>query len=676
MILILGVSGFTYANKFAEYDEVTLIDALDNSQDNYKTVNIRVDGEDVLADVPAIIYPGNRTLVPISFITEKIGAQIQWRGESKEVTITHENKTIVLKINSKTAYVNGKAITLPSDVPAKLMTFDGLSRTMVPAAFVSNQLGYDIDWDGATRTVSINKPRQDITSVRYVDAGAYPQLRFKVTGEVSMTSFSVDGKSVGGSDALILDFHNTDLNLTTPLTYSRFIINDTIQEVYDVKFEIKEGPPKGVKAIVDLGYYRHGEVFYDSSTKEMVVELINAVNYVDVETINQATAVVIDTTENPAYNLSYENDKVIVDIIHSKLKEEGGLTSVGMGGIKTISSQQIDNSSIYDQGTRFSRIAVTLDNNMTKDNVFVESMDSKIYVYVQESLFGTYSYARNLDNGISQFGVNINTQKSYPIDYNDALNRLYFSVPIDDTQLTSGEEVKDDGVVKTIKVFKNNQNNSYDITIDLAEGTTYQSRVQGSSLFQLVFTNKALQQSEYRDKLVVIDAGHGGHDPGASYGDLKEKDINLTTALALKRKLENAGFKVYMTRERDNYVQLYDRAAIANQLNADLFISIHANAARNTAAKGVETLYAPDASRNNLNFARVIQSGLLLGTGGVDRGVVSRPELVVIRETKMDAVLVEIGFLTNEDDYIKLKTNSYLEKAADGIFRGVLQYLD
>ena len=131
-----------------------------------------------------------------------------------------------------------------------------------------------------------------------------------------------------------------------------------------------------------------------------------------------------------------------------------------------------------------------------------------------------------------------------------------------------------------------------------------------------------------------------------------------------------------MTRERDNYVQLYDRAAIANQLNADLFISIHANAARNTAAKGVETLYAPDASRNNLSFAKVIQSGLLLGTGGVDRGVVSRPELVVIRETKMDAVLVEIGFLTNEDDYIKLKTNSYLEKAADGIFNGVLQYLD
>lgn len=66
----------------------------------------------------------------------------------------------------------------------------------------------------------------------------------------------------------------------------------------------------------------------------------------------------------------------------------------------------------------------------------------------------------------------------------------------------------------------------------------------------------------------------------------------------------------------------------------------------------------------------------MLGTGGVNRGVVSRPELVVIRETKMDAVLVEIGFLTNEEDYAKLKTTAYLEKAADGIFNGILQYLD
>lgn len=683
MAVVLNMAVF--GNKFAEYDEVTLIDSSDNSSDQYKTVNIRIDGDDILADVPAIIYPGDRTLVPISFITEKIGASIDWNGASQEVTIGHQGKTIVLKINSKTAYVNGKAYTLPSDVAAKLMTFDGLSRTMVPAAFVSEHLGYQIFWDGSTRTVSINKPRQEITGVRYDDSKLYPELRFKVTGEVSLSALSVDGTSVGGKDALILDFHNTSLNLSKALNKNRLIINDMFQGIVDIQLNEKDGKPAGIQGLVSLDYYRHGEVSYDKDKGEMVVQLINSVKYVDVETINQATAVVIETNEQPAINRGYnaEENKVIIDVIHAKLSEDEALVQVNKGGIKSIESLQ-DNSSlkndttpvVYGSETQFSRIVIDLEDHMSNKDVYVENVGSKVFVYVQEAMFGTYAYSRNLDKGTSAFGLNLELEKSYPVDYNAGLNRISLSVPKGDTKLTAGVDNKDDGVLKTITVVDNVQEGTYDISIDLVEGTTYQPTESTSKKFQIAFTSEVLQQSQFKDKLIVIDAGHGGHDPGASYNGLYEKDINLLTSLALKKKLENVGFKVYLTRERDQYIQLYNRASIANQLNADLFVSVHVNAAGSRKAHGIETLYAPDASRNNYNFAKLVQDQMIAATGSYSRGVVSRPELVVIRETDMDAVLVEIGFLSNESDHKKLSTQTYIDTVADGIVNGISKYME
>ena len=93
------------------------------------------------------------------------------------------------------------------------------------------------------------------------------------------------------------------------------------------------------------------------------------------------------------------------------------------------------------------------------------------------------------------------------------------------------------------------------------------------------------------NKIIIVDPGHGGSDPGAVAGNIKEKDLNLQVAKILTDMLKEAGANVYMTRKDDRYVGLYTRAAIANNLNADLFISIHHNASSNSAAKGVMTLF-------------------------------------------------------------------------------------
>jgi len=679
LVMLMMTTSVAFANKFMEIEFVELTDGKDGSVGEYNVVNLLIDGDDVFADVPAVLYElegYTRTLVPISFITEKIGAGIAWNGETQEVTITHDGNTIVLTVESSKAVVNGKTYDLPNGVPAKLMAYEGNYRTMVPVKFISEHLGYEIFWQGETKTVSINKPQQTLTAVRYDDSGIYPELRFKVSGEVSLTSFSVDGKSVGGEDTLTLDFHNTLLDLKDPPKYGKFIINDMIQEIYDVAITQTSTTPMNVRAVVGLGYFRNGDVYYDESTGEMVVQLINSVKYVDVEVVNGYNAVVIETNENPAFNVTNLGDAVYIDVIHAKLSEKESAIIVQDYGIDSVTYEQFDDSALYDPGVRFSRVAVNLDNQTTSDDVYVQDVGSKIIVYVKDNQNGTYSYAKDKQNASSQFGLDLVTSGSYAVTYNASSHSVSFSVPKDQIKknLEIGEVKEDDGIVNKIAVTDNGS--VYGFQIYLVDQAQYQEQSSGN-LFEIAFTNPSLKNSQFKDTIIVVDAGHGGHDPGAvSPNGTKEKDVILKASLLLKQKLENAGFKVYLTRERDNYVKLYDRAGIANQLPADIFISVHANAAKNTAAKGIETLYAPDTSRNNKALARAIQDQLIDKTNATDRGIVSRPDLVVTRETEMSAVLVELGFLTNGDEEIKLLSESYLEKCAESIVEGIIDFVD
>ncbi|MBF0707262.1 N-acetylmuramoyl-L-alanine amidase [Alkalihalobacillus hwajinpoensis] len=172
---------------------------------------------------------------------------------------------------------------------------------------------------------------------------------------------------------------------------------------------------------------------------------------------------------------------------------------------------------------------------------------------------------------------------------------------------------------------------------------------------------------------IVVDAGHGDHDPGASNGKLLEKDINLDVALYLEKKLKSAGANVVMTRRDDSFLELRERSNIANNLNADAFISVHTNAA-SEAAHGIETYwYDKYSSAESKALAESIQKRLIEVTEASNRGVKNQ-SFSVIRESRMASVLVEVGFLTNNEEYKLLLTQSYREELADGIYQGVLDY--
>ena len=181
---------------------------------------------------------------------------------------------------------------------------------------------------------------------------------------------------------------------------------------------------------------------------------------------------------------------------------------------------------------------------------------------------------------------------------------------------------------------------------------------------------------------VVIDPGHGGKDSGAIGVDRSmEKTWALKTAQRVEGLLRQQGYQVIMTRTRDEYIQLAERARIANDANADIFLSIHFNSGGSEKPRGVEVLYA---SENNVSLkkqagdqrrlANEVLKSVLKETGMSSRGVKNRPELAVLRLTKMNAALVEGGFMSNPDEMDIIKSDAYLDKLARGIVNGIVNF--
>lgn len=154
---------------------------------------------------------------------------------------------------------------------------------------------------------------------------------------------------------------------------------------------------------------------------------------------------------------------------------------------------------------------------------------------------------------------------------------------------------------------------------------------------------------------IVIDAGHGGYDAGAVNGVRFEKNDNLRMALAVGERLRRCGINVIYTRTTDAFVPLLERSRISNNNDADLFVSFHRNSADNPDANGVETLIYNNASNKSLQAAEDLQEALANVGIQSNRGV-KRTNLSVLRETNAPALLLELGFINNEQDNILFDT--------------------
>ena len=171
--------------------------------------------------------------------------------------------------------------------------------------------------------------------------------------------------------------------------------------------------------------------------------------------------------------------------------------------------------------------------------------------------------------------------------------------------------------------------------------------------------------------IICVDPGHGGYDPGA-VGYVVEKNINLQVALKLARLLEADGATVVLTRDGDYYVSLYDRVRIANNAGCEIFVSIHSNAARSSAARGFEVYHYPGSYWGH-RLASLVYNEVLDLVPINGRGV-KTAHYYVLRHTVMPAILIELGFVTNYYDAMLLANEESQWSYALGILYGIQLY--
>ena len=317
--------------------------------------------------------------------------------------------------------------------------------------------------------------------------------------------------------------------------------------------------------------------------------------------------------------------------------------------------------------------------------------DRKIF-----TLFGTCDATNSqwnlvtIENQSKGFKV---TSKNYTENY--SADGLTYTITFKDANnlLAPGQYVVDDEWYWTITVTADGNNKT--VTFVSKKPMVYVVAAHGTYKQTII---SAYEKPQDNIITVFVDAGHGGIDWGACYTPAgsnvlaRESVINLLIAEKVTEMLRNKGYQVYTTRDTDIYQGLYETAYLANAVNADLFVSIHQNVdTSNTSRKGLTTYYqkvlGPDSNGANRDqkpsaaydlgkqLATYIHNKIIASTGSTNIGVVA-DNWAVTRETTMPAILIECGFMTNTQELANLINPSYIQKEAEGIVAGIVEYLE
>lgn len=301
-------------------------------------------------------------------------------------------------------------------------------------------------------------------------------------------------------------------------------------------------------------------------------------------------------------------------------------------------------------------------------------------------LIGTSSFATNYIQDVSvnktalstEIKVTTSSEISYTVGKLQANKKIYFDFK--DTITREKKTVYvNDGRMTTVRVAQNATRPQYvsRVVLDMTNMEEFSTSLSDDkkTLTILFGAVSAFAQTEYTGdkKVIVLDAGHGGKDPGAIISDLTEKDLNLDITKRVQALLENdARFDVYMTRDTDVFVELIDRAKFANNKKADLFVSIHNNSMPKNFS-GTMLLYNASKLSTNKALAESFQNIVGKASGLPGIGARSREDLAVLKNIEMPGVLVEVACMSNIKDRRELRKDSFKQAIAQGIYDAIVE---
>jgi N-acetylmuramoyl-L-alanine amidase len=639
---------------------------------NASEVKINIDGSELVPeDMPPVIIDG-RTMLPMRLIAQKLGCEVLWNEETKQAFVMNDDYTVAFTLGSKKGIKNGTEFTM--DVPAMIIN----DRTMLPVRALANALDINITWDDPTRTVNIGAggtsttPTTPTTPVTPTTPTTQAVKVFKVTPPTAVTAtqeFSIEADSaiysyeeVYVDDCkVVIDIQNATSGLADKITATNSNIVTAIRSAQ----HDENGVPY-TRVVLDLAGKKEYTVTQSSDKKKIiilfqqtVVDEISLTNRSDVDKLvvgaDGALGAKVFTLSNP--------QRIVVDMTNVEGKVENELSTKGLSYVTAA------RTGMFDANT----FRIVLEVGQLTDFEWEEE-DGEFTLEVKKSTLENLSY--DIDANV----LRLDNMKSLDVDdivKNDRHTEGYYEIILPGDYesaygygtLKIGNDVIDNITISTTNkktVIRFNQNRYSEYVMEETKDG-YEISVKNPK--------------DVYDKVLLLDAGHGGNDPGTNGNGLIEKQLTLAVALKVQEHLEDSGIKVYLTRDSDTRPDNNVRAQTANQV-ADLMVSIHFNSAgTNTTANGTETLYQVHNNDNSskltsLKAAEIMQSSLIQAMGTTNRGVKQRTDLLILNATTVPAILVEGCFFSNPGDALKISSAENQDIMAEAIADAIIEMMD
>ncbi|WP_415972323.1 N-acetylmuramoyl-L-alanine amidase [Anaerotignum lactatifermentans] len=657
--LALGLLGATTV-----YGEQVKMDLFYNGKHHAyaaKEVKIEIDGKAMVPkDMPAVIIDG-RTMLPMRQIAQELGCEVNWNEAAKQIYVMRGSDIIVFTVDSKTGYENGKEFTM--DVPATIVN----DRTMLPVRALADALHLNIKWNDPNRIVSIQsgdtvvKDEPKAPESGQTTAGTLTGIQTPSAKDADQTfTIQADGpmgryeKTFVDDQKIVLDFYGAKSSLPGEITKTN---SDIVTGIRTATHE--NNGDSFTRVVFDLSGKKKYEVTQSADKKNITisfgkttVDKISAVHSQnkDIITIGgtgsfgASVAMTADpqkivvTIPNCQSNLS---DKINTDelqyVLDGKVDTSKGNTVELVLAVEDLVQYSYREEN---QNLILEIYPTTLKNMRYDKNANVLYLDKKDKIDT-----GSVKFEDHYLDGY----FDVTLPGDYESDYG------YGTYDVKGT-VVENIEVSTKGVNTTFR-FKQNRISAYEVT---DEGDSYAIRVKNPK--------------EVYDKVLLLDAGHGGKDPGTSGNGMQEKNLNLTIAQKIAQKLQGSGIKVYMTRDSDVYPENSTRAKTANDI-ADLMVSIHMNSGPET-ANGTETLYQVHANDNGARLtskqlAEILQGKVVSATGNTNRGAKLWTDVLILNRTTVPSVIVEVIFITNTGDALKISNPAYQDQVAQAIADGI-----
>lgn len=602
------------------------------------------------------IIMDKKVMIPLRPLGEGLGYDITWDMKTQTMALIKENKSLSFMINKDKAIVDGKELKMDEKT---LMTG---GRAYVSMTFLEKVMDYGFQYSEEAKKLTVKGKEvpaiiSKVQDISYDEESGYPQLYISADNPVEYNTFTLDNP-----DRMVIDINNA-------IADTDFEVKEINSgEIIGVRIGQFSNQPKIVRVVVDLKNKKKAMVTQSTDKKNISLAYANIIQPITIEKEGYCDVITIKGSQAVDSQLFSLNnpDRIVIDVQQAVLDSEK--QSIPLNNSSIIKSVRTGQ---FDVGT--ARIVVDLGKSAFYD-IKNEGNESKIYI--SDIPFSFMGYDKYYNS--SYITMNPNDEVDFKTDFDKKKNILKVEINKDIEYENELYEINDN-LLEYIKLSKTQQKKNIITKAEFKLKEKVEYEILSPSDSKLIKLKLTYIPTTPRDVMVVIDAGHGGKDPGAKAVDgTYEKNYNIDVARRLDKKLKELGFSTIMTREEDIYTTLQERTDAANWNYADFFISIHFNAYMNK-AKGIETLYYPNTpteaySINNKDIASIFQEEILKALKRPSRGVISRPDLFVLNKTKMPAMLMELGFLTNKEELSFIKKESYRENAANALATSLLRY--